>query len=656
MAQEVEVQVKVNTASAVSGVDNLGKSFSNLDKTVGKTQEKQRDYAKEILHSSVLSQKLSQATGGLSDSLMGAVKGIDTANISLKAMKGAIMSTGIGLLVIAIGELITMLADFYSAEKRSEKAVESMNNALDKQNELYNNLSGELEQNIKITKLQAEISGASAKQLVEIDRKALKERQALNEKFIQEQLANMDKLRNNEELSTEDYQAQSKKLDEQLQKGLAKRLELQRGGTIATLEAKKKETEESNKIAEDASSKANAAAEKKKQDAIQQSQALKSLEQKYQDDIENMQDTTAQKKLDRQKERAIEELDKIKMSETAKLEAVKLINEDFRLKQEALDKTQDDRLLALSSQFAKDKEDLLAKTDEDKLNLKIKRDTLALETELATMTGDDEKKQALRLQLDEKNDILVKELATKRAEEKNLAKQTELEQTSANEQLEFDVRLQALKDRDLLIDAQTNLTDAQRIEAKKKNKELVDGINKQVVASEKAKEDAKYNIARAGIASLSSLTSIMFGEGKKAQAVQKGLALAQIGIDTASAFSSLMRGSEAAAVATGPAYPLAKPIFYASGIVQILANIAKAKQALSSSDTGGGSEAGATAPASIPTIPQAPPSANIVGDSGVNQIAETLGSQQPVQAYVVANNVTTAQSLNRNIINSASLG
>ena len=656
MAQEVEVQVKVNTASAVSGVDNLGKSFSNLDKTVGKTQEKQRDYAKEILHSSVLSQKLSQATGGLSDSLMGAVKGIDTANISLKAMKGAIMSTGIGLLVIAIGELITMLADFYSAEKRSEKAVESMNNALDKQNELYNNLSGELEQNIKITKLQAEISGASAKQLVEIDRKALKERQALNEKFIQEQLANMDKLRNNEELSTEDYQAQSKKLDEQLQKGLAKRLELQRGGTIATLEAKKKETEESNKIAEDASSKANAAAEKKKQDAIQQAQALKSLEQKYQDDIENMQDTTAQKKLDRQKERAIEELDKIKMSETAKLEAVKLINEDFKLKQEALDKTQDDRLLALSSQFAKDKEDLLAKTDEDKLNLKIKRDTLALETELATMTGDDEKKQALRLQLDEKNDILVKELATKRAEEKNLAKQTELEQTSSNEQLEFEVRLQALKDRDLLIDAQTNLTDAQRIEAKKKNKDLVDGINKQIVASEKAKEDAKYNIARAGIASLSSLTSIMFGEGKKAQAVQKGLALAQIGIDTASAFSSLMRGSEAAAVATGPAYPLAKPIFYASGIVQILANIAKAKQALSSSDTGGGSEAGATTPASIPTIPQAPPSVNIVGDSGVNQIAETLGSQQPVQAYVVANNVTTAQSLNRNIINSASLG
>jgi len=392
MAQEVEVQVKVSTGQAVSGVDNLGKSFSNLDKTVGKTQEKQKDYAKEILHSSVLSQKLSQATGGLSDSLMGAVKGIDTANFSLKAMKGAIMSTGVGLLVIALGELITMLADFYSAEKRSERAVESMNDALDKQNELYDQLSGELEHNIKVTRLQAEISGASAKQLVEVDRKALKERQALNEKFIQEQLENMDKLRADNRLSTEDYQTQSKKLDEQLQKGLAKRLELERGGTIATLEAKKKEGEEANKIAEDAKTKATALREKEKQEVLNQRQALKSLEQKYQDDIENMQDTTAQKKLDRQKERAFEELEKIKLSETEKLQAIKLINEDFKAKQEALDKTQDDRLLALTSQFAKDKEDLLAKTDEDKLNLKIKRDTLALETELATMVGDDEKK------------------------------------------------------------------------------------------------------------------------------------------------------------------------------------------------------------------------------------------------------------------------
>jgi len=56
------------------------------------------------------------------------------------------------------------------------------------------------------------------------------------------------------------------------------------------------------------------------------------------------------------------------------------------------------------------------------------------------------------------------------------------------------------------------------------------------------------------------------------------------------------------------------------------------------------------------SAPAATPQFNVVGNSGVNQLAQTLGNQQPIQAYVVANNVTTAQSLDRNIIQNASLG
>ena len=56
------------------------------------------------------------------------------------------------------------------------------------------------------------------------------------------------------------------------------------------------------------------------------------------------------------------------------------------------------------------------------------------------------------------------------------------------------------------------------------------------------------------------------------------------------------------------------------------------------------------------SAPAAQPQFNVVGNSGVNQLAQTLGNQQPIQAYVVANNVTTAQSLDRNIIQNASLG
>jgi len=178
------------------------------------------------------------------------------------------------------------------------------------------------------------------------------------------------------------------------------------------------------------------------------------------------------------------------------------------------------------------------------------------------------------------------------------------------------------------------------------------------VQSVKAREEAKQILLQAGFDALTSLTSIMFGEGKKAQAISKGLTLAQIGIDTASAFSKLMAGSEAAAVATGPAYPLAKPIFYASGVVQILSNVARAKKALSGSSSSGGGGGGISTPASIATPASAQPSINVVGASKTNAIAETIAQQgqQPIKAYVVANDVTTQQGLDRNIVSSASIG
>tara|TARA_R110002167_G_scaffold70240_3_gene197769 strand:+ start:5645 stop:7459 length:1815 start_codon:yes stop_codon:yes gene_type:complete len=74
------------------------------------------------------------------------------------------------------------------------------------------------------------------------------------------------------------------------------------------------------------------------------------------------------------------------------------------------------------------------------------------------------------------------------------------------------------------------------------------------------------------------------------------------------------------------------------------------------------SKAGATipniTPPPTPTAPSTPPQFNIVGQSGTNQLASAIGgqSQQPIQAYVVANDVTTAQSMDRNIIDDASIG
>jgi len=72
---------------------------------------------------------------------------------------------------------------------------------------------------------------------------------------------------------------------------------------------------------------------------------------------------------------------------------------------------------------------------------------------------------------------------------------------------------------------------------------------------------------------------------------------------------------------------------------------------------GGGAPSGGNVGGGGGAAPMTPPSFNVVGASSTNQLAQTIGNQQntPVQAYVVSNDVTTAQALDRNIIRGASL-
>ena len=67
--------------------------------------------------------------------------------------------------------------------------------------------------------------------------------------------------------------------------------------------------------------------------------------------------------------------------------------------------------------------------------------------------------------------------------------------------------------------------------------------------------------------------------------------------------------------------------------------------------SGGGGVSGGGA------APQAP-SFNLVGSDPQNQLAQTISQQtnQPVKAFVVAGDVTTAQSLERNIVQESSIG
>ena len=105
----------------------------------------------------------------------------------------------------------------------------------------------------------------------------------------------------------------------------------------------------------------------------------------------------------------------------------------------------------------------------------------------------------------------------------------------------------------------------------------------------------------------------------------------------------------------GPALGIAAAAAAVAGGLKTVQSI----QATKTPETAGISSGGANISSpSRPAPPSVPPAFNIVGASGTNQLAEAIGgqAQQPVKAYVVSNDVSTAQELDRNIVEGASIG
>jgi hypothetical protein len=201
----------------------------------------------------------------------------------------------------------------------------------------------------------------------------------------------------------------------------------------------------------------------------------------------------------------------------------------------------------------------------------------------------------------------------------------------------------------------------ERDEEAKKKREVAAA---EEIAFQKAKDDAIAQSKANFNNIIQGLEETGIAKTKAGQAVSKAIALTQIGIDSAVAISKASTLANAEGVAAQLAFPLlpgigtvARIVSYASTGLSVLSNIKRAKQLLSGGGSAGGSASGGGSSAPSGGGSAAPtPQFNVVGNSGINQVAQTLGNQQPVQAFVVANQVTSQQSLDRNIVNNASLG
>ena len=101
--------------------------------------------------------------------------------------------------------------------------------------------------------------------------------------------------------------------------------------------------------------------------------------------------------------------------------------------------------------------------------------------------------------------------------------------------------------------------------------------------------------------------------------------------------------------------PFETALKFANAAAIGVAGIANVKKILSVQVPGG---SGGAPSGGVPTTTTSqPPAFNVVGASGETQLADAIGSQtqRPTRAYVVSNDVTTAQEMDRNIIEGASI-
>ena len=233
-------------------------------------------------------------------------------------------------------------------------------------------------------------------------------------------------------------------------------------------------------------------------------------------------------------------------------------------------------------------------------------------------------------------DKIDKENSVKRVEELELQKDFE--------DLSFQEQRDLLKEREaaLLLDKVffKSLTNEQLLELEKSYSDASVEITKN---ENQAKQEALNSYAGA----LSSISGVL---GQETQA-GKGIAIASSLVNTYASIAGQLNAFSGIPV---PGYAIAQAI--ATGVVGF-ANVKKIASVKIPNSKGGGGGAGA---GSLPSAGAAsqPPSFNIVGASESSQLADAIGgqSQQPVQAYVVSNDVTTAQSLQNNIVEGATIG
>ena len=346
--------------------------------------------------------------------------------------------------------------------------------------------------------------------------------------------------------------------------------------------------------------------------------------------------------------------EKTKLIEQANVEEAKQL-EEKRIAVKDLEKK---NLIAVEGELAQLRLDAMAEGAEKELILQNQkyqklRDAANADTRLT--------QEQLKEKLDLYNTMQIEEETARMKDKVKAASDLLTELTTTEEEKRIaEIEAKYLRDQEMAMGNQKAL---EILEANHK-KALAD-INteatlKQIEEDQKAR-DAKLALAGDIAKGITDIGGMLIKDQAKLAKFNKASALVQIGIDTAKAISALVANSQANplnAVSAGAA-GIAQ---FATGIIQIATNVAKAKQILSSPGTttsggsggGGGGDTGATSAATA--LPQ---SAQLFGSSNTGGSFSASGgsssSSMTVTAVVSETQVTSVQDKINRINKSAEL-
>ena len=187
-----------------------------------------------------------------------------------------------------------------------------------------------------------------------------------------------------------------------------------------------------------------------------------------------------------------------------------------------------------------------------------------------------------------------------------------------------------------------------------------------MIAIDEAERQAKLGAAKQVMGDLQNVAEAF---GKKS----KGLAIASIIVEQVAAVSKIISNTQIANTKALAASPLTfgqpwvtiNTITAVTGIASAVASAKKSIDALKgekktpmASANVSGPRAGGGGGIAQPNVESQAPAFNVVGASPVNQLAESINqnNQKPVRAYVISQEVSNQQALDRNIKQTASIG